>query len=206
MNTIKRIMDLLISTVGLMIFSPLLIIVALLIKIDSKGPVFFRQTRVGLDEKYFDVIKFRTMIDNAENIGSGIMTDREDPRITKVGKILRKTSIDELPQLINILRGDMSLIGPRPVPVGHYKKYTNYEKKRFIVKPGITGWAQVNGRNNLTWNERIKKDIWYVENMSFFLDLKILIKTVKVVLLSEGVYSERYKEQVLEMNKDINNK
>lgn len=206
MKAIKRGMDIVASLTGLIIAAPILIIVALLIKFDSKGPVFFCQERVGLNGKFFKVIKFRTMIDNAVNIGSGIMTDKDDPRITKVGKLLRKASIDEIPQLINILKGDMSLVGPRPVPVGHFKKYTDYEKKRLAVRPGITGWAQVNGRNNLTWAERIEKDIWYVNNMSIVLDIKIILKTVRVVLLAEGVYSGRYKEKVLEMNKNINNK
>ena len=143
------------------------------------------------------------MIDNAEKMGTGLTTAQNDPRITRVGKILRKTSIDELPQLINVLKGDMSFIGPRPAPVHHLKQYNENERQRLKVLPGITGWAQVNGRNILTWPERIEKDIWYVNNISFLLDLKIAFKTIKVVLLSEGVYSGRNDAKVAKENKKL---
>lgn len=199
--TIKRIIDFLFSLIILLILLPLFLVVAILIKLDSKGPVIFKQSRLGKDGNVFKVWKFRTMIDNAEKMGTGLTTAQNDPRITRVGKILRKTSIDELPQLINVLKGDMSFIGPRPAPVHHLKQYNENERQRLKVLPGITGWAQVNGRNILTWPERIEKDIWYVNNISFLLDLKIAFKTIKVVLFSEGVYSGRNDAKVAKENK-----
>lgn len=201
--TIKRIIDFLFSLIILLILLPLFLVVAILIKLDSKGPVIFKQSRLGKDGNVFKVWKFRTMIDNAEKMGTGLTTAQNDPRITRVGKILRKTSIDELPQLINVLKGDMSFIGPRPAPVHHLKQYNENERQRLKVLPGITGWAQVNGRNILTWPERIEKDIWYVNNISFLLDLKIAFKTIKVVLLSEGVYSGRNDAKVAKENKKL---
>ncbi|GGN66859.1 hypothetical protein GCM10007971_37200 [Oceanobacillus indicireducens] len=140
------------------------------------------------------------MVDNAEQMGTGLTTAEKDPRITKIGKLLRKTSIDEIPQLVNVIKGDMSFIGPRPAPVKHLKKYSETDRKRLQVLPGITGWSQVNGRNVLTWPERIEKDIWYVNNISLWLDLRILLKTVKVVLLSEGIYSGRNDDKVEKEN------
>lgn len=201
--TIKRIIDFLFSLIILLILLPLFLVVAILIKLDSKGPVIFKQSRLGKNGNVFKVWKFRTMIDNAEKMGTGLTTAQNDPRITRVGKILRKTSIDELPQLINVLKGDMSFIGPRPAPVHHLKQYNENERQRLKVLPGITGWAQVNGRNILTWPERIEKDIWYVNNISFLLDLKIAFKTIKVVLLSEGVYSGRNDAKVAKENKKL---
>lgn len=201
--TIKRIIDFLFSLIILLILLPLFLVVAILIKLDSKGPVIFKQSRLGKDGNVFKVWKFRTMIDNAEKMGTGLTTAQNDPRITRVGKILRKTSIDELPQLINVLKGDMSFIGPRPAPVHHLKQYNENERQRLKVLPGITGWAQVNGRNILTWPERIEKDIWYVNNISFLLDLKIAFKTIKVVLFSEGVYSGRNDAKVAKENKKL---
>lgn len=201
--TIKRILDFLFSLIILLILLPLFLVVAILIKLDSKGPVIFKQSRLGKDGNVFKVWKFRTMIDNAEKMGTGLTTAQNDPRITRVGKILRKASIDELPQLINVLKGDMSFIGPRPAPVHHLKQYNENERQRLKVLPGITGWAQVNGRNILTWPERIEKDIWYVNNISFLLDLKIAFKTIKVVLLSEGVYSGRNDAKVAKENKKL---
>lgn len=200
---VKRALDALAAASLLLLLFPLFLIIAILIKLDSRGPVFFRQERVGLNGRLFKVIKFRTMIDNAEKLGSGIMTDKEDPRITRVGRYLRKASIDEIPQLINVLRGEMSLVGPRPAPVGHYARFSESDKKRLAVRPGITGWAQVNGRNNLTWPERIQKDIWYVENYSLLLDLKIMLRTLKCVVLSEGVYSGRYRDEVRRLNRAL---
>ncbi|MDM8101193.1 MULTISPECIES: sugar transferase [Oceanobacillus] len=192
----KRIIDFIISLILLVILSPLFIITAVLIKVDSRGPIIFKQPRIGRKGKTFKVWKFRTMIDNAESMGGGLTTAEKDPRITNIGNLLRKISIDEIPQLVNILKGDMSFIGPRPAPVVHLKKYNDYDKIRLKVLPGITGWAQVNGRNKLTWPERIEKDVWYVRNISFLLDIKILLKTIKVVLLSEGIYSGRNDSKV----------
>lgn len=184
-------MDSILSLILLIILSPLLIITAILIKVDSRGPIIFKQPRIGKEGSIFKVWKFRTMIDNAEKMGGGLTTAERDPRITRLGNFLRKISIDEIPQLLNILKGDMSFIGPRPAPVIHLEKYSDYDRIRLRVSPGITGWAQVNGRNKLTWPERIEKDVWYVKNISFILDIKIIFKTIKVVLLSEGIYSGR---------------
>ncbi|MCD6545793.1 MAG: sugar transferase [Thermotogae bacterium] len=187
----KRFFDIFFAVIGIIILFPVMLVIAAAIKLDSKGPVIYKQDRLGKNGRIFKIYKFRTMIENAEKMGSGLFTFENDPRITKVGKFLRKTSLDELPQLFNVLKGDMSFVGPRP-PVPFYPKkweeYTVYEKKRFSVRPGITGWAQVNGRNEIDWSERIKLDVWYVDNWSLILDLKIILKSIKVVLKKEGVY------------------
>jgi len=164
------------------------LIIALLIKHETKGPALFRQERLGLNGKVFTIYKFRSMIVGAEHQGSGVYSGKNDSRVTKMGKIVRATSIDELPQLINILKGEMSFIGPRPALTYHpwtLEEYTEEQKKMFAVRPGITGWAQVNGRKEVEWPRRIELNIWYVENMSFLLDLKILLKTVVKVLSNE---------------------
>ncbi len=191
----KHIFDFLASLLGLVIVSPLFLAICIAIKINDPGSAFFRQKRIGKDGKTFEIIKFRTMVLNAEKLGDGLVVQSEDdPRITKVGKLLRKTSLDELPQLFNILLGQMSLIGPRPPVTYHpYNGYENYPeraKKRFQMRPGITGLAQVEKRNSATWDERIEIDIDYVENFSLLLDLKILFKT-----LSSMKYTEEYTEQ-----------
>lgn len=187
----KRFFDIFFAVIGIIILFPVMLVIAAAIKLDSKGPVIYKQDRLGKNGRIFKIYKFRTMIENAEKVGSGLFTFENDPRITRIGKFLRKTSLDELPQLFNVLKGDMSFVGPRP-PVPFYPKkweeYTVYEKKRFSVKPGITGWAQVNGRNEIDWSERIKLDVWYVDNWSLILDLKIILKSIKVVLKKEGVY------------------
>ncbi|UCH12942.1 MAG: sugar transferase [Candidatus Omnitrophota bacterium] len=187
---IKHIIDFLISFVVLIILLPVFIVIALLIKLSSKGPVFFTAERVGKNNKIFKAYKFRTMVDNAINMGMGIETAENDPRITGVGKILRTFSLDELPQLINVLKGQMSLIGPRPALVHQVDQYTEEEKKRLVMRPGLTGWAQVNGRNLISWKERIKLDVWYINNWSLWFDLKVLFMTPKVVLSKEGLYGE----------------
>lgn len=188
---IKHGLDKLIAFILFIAVSPIFFIIALGIKLTSKGPIFFIQDRVGKDGKDFKIYKFRTMVQNAEHIGSGIYTEENDPRITKIGRFLRKTSLDELPQLINILKGDMSIIGPRPTLRYQVDKYNEYQMGRLKMRPGVTGLAQVNGRNSLPWSKRIEYDIEYVNNYSLWLDLKIMIKTVKVVLTAEGVYGER---------------
>jgi len=181
---------------ALILFIPALIvyiIISIIIKFESKGPVFFKQKRLGKDGREFNIYKFRTMVNNAEDIGTGIFTSDVDPRITKVGHFLRKTSLDELPQIINILKGDMSFVGPRPpVPYHPYKinEYNEFQKKRFEVRPGITGLAQVSGRNNLTWEERINYDINYVENINFYLDIKVIFKTLLKIFKSEDIYKK----------------
>ena len=182
---IKRLLDIIISVAALIVLSPVYLITALAIKLDSKGPVIFKQTRLGLHHKEFTLLKFRSMVVNAEHTGSGVYSNDHDTRITCVGRIIRKTSIDELPQAINILKGDMSLIGPRPPLTYHpwmIDKYTPEQLHMFDVRPGITGWAQVNGRKTVEWNERIKLNNWYVDNCSFLLDLKIFFKTIAGVL------------------------
>jgi undecaprenyl phosphate N,N'-diacetylbacillosamine 1-phosphate transferase len=194
---VKRLLDVILSLAGLVLLSPLLLIISLLIKSDSKGPIIFKQERLGYKGKTFDIFKFRTMVDGAPDMGSGLFTNEMDPRITKIGSFLRRTSLDELPQLINVLRGDMSLVGPRP-PVPYYPyKYEDYsdeQRLRFTVLPGITGYAQVKGRNKINWDQRIELDMQYVENQSLLLDLKIIAKTVRnVVFKNDDVYSRSKK-------------
>lgn len=179
---IKRLIDIFGSLVGIIITSPILIIIAFLIKLTSKGPVFFIQERLGKDGKVFKIIKFRTMVVNAEKIGDGLAIKSEnDSRITKVGKFLRATSLDELPQLLNVLKAEMSLVGPRPpatyFPYEGYENYPDWAKKRFTMRPGLTGLAQVLVRNSVSWDERIKLDIEYVDSFNIWLDIKILFRT-----------------------------
>ena len=181
----KRVLDIVVSLIALTIIFVPLLLVALLIKIDSKGPVIFKQQRIGKNGKVFNIYKFRSMCVGAEQTGSGVYSGKGDKRVTKIGRILRATSIDELPQLINILKGDMSFIGPRPPLTYHpwtIDKYTEEQLKMFNVRPGITGWAQVNGRKEVEWNKRIELNLWYIEKISFWLDLKILFLTVAKVL------------------------
>ena len=189
---IKRIIDLVLSIIATIILSPLILIISILIKIDSKGPIFFLQERLGKNGKVFRIIKFRTMIVNAENIGDGLKVKSEkDNRITKMGKILRKTSLDEIPQLINVIKGDMSIVGPRPPVTYHPHKDEDYsleQKERFKVRPGITGLAQVRVRNSATWDERIEIDREYVKKESFKLDCIIILKTIKKVFEKENIY------------------
>jgi len=187
---LKRIIDVVISGIGLIILFPIFVVIGALIKLDSKGPVFFVQERVGKDGKIFRAYKLRTMVDSAEKIGLGYEIAKDDSRITRVGKYLR-WGIDELPQLINVFKGEMSLVGPRPALPHQVEKYSEREKRRLEVKPGITGWALVNGRNILSWSERIKLDIWYIDHWSIWLDLKILLKTIWVVIFKrEGIYGK----------------
>lgn len=175
---------------GLIILLPLFTIIATAIKIDDRGPIFFRQGRVGKDGRIFRIYKFRSMEVGAEHKGAGVFVEENDSRITRVGKFLRHTSFDELPQLINVLKGEMSLVGPRPTLPYQVERYDARQKKRLTVKPGITGWAQVNGRNALTWPERIELDLWYVDNWSLWLDFKVLFMTFLVVLKKRGLYRE----------------
>lgn len=181
----KRFLDICISCVALIMLSPLMTIVAFAIKISSPGPVLFKQKRLGLGGKEFHILKFRSMNVGAEHTGSGVYSGKGDPRVTRIGKIIRVTSIDELPQLINIIKGNMSLIGPRPPLTYHpwtVDKYTAGQFRMFEVRPGITGWAQVHGRKDVEWHERIKLNVWYVDNLSFLLDVKIFFMTIFKVL------------------------
>ncbi|MGQ9712803.1 MAG: sugar transferase [Desulfotomaculales bacterium] len=187
----KRAIDIAVSLAGLALCTPLFLVVAVLIKLDSPGPVFFRQERIGKGGRPFYPFKFRTMVQDAERMGLRYNTAVDDPRITRVGRVLRNCGVDELPQLINVLKGEMSLVGPRPTLRYQVEKYDAFQRRRLEVKPGITGWALVNGRNRLSWEERIKLDVWYVDNWSLWLDVKILLKTLWVVLVThEGVYGE----------------
>jgi undecaprenyl phosphate N,N'-diacetylbacillosamine 1-phosphate transferase len=185
---IKNILDKTISLFVLVMLSPFLLLLAILIKLDSTGPVFFVQERVGKNGTLFQSVKFRTMIDRAVENGMGLNIKQEDERITRMGKFLRTWSLDELPQIVNVLTGDMSIVGPRPTLLYQVELYDDFQRCRLEVKPGITGWAQVNGRNAISWEQRIKLDVWYVQNWSLWLDFKILILTLKVVLKKEGLY------------------
>jgi len=192
---LKRLIDLLGALFGVFLLSPLFILIAMAIKIDSKGPVFFRQERLGKKGKVFKIWKFRTMIVNAENLGGGLTVSQEnDSRITNVGKVLRKLSLDEIPQLLNVLKGDMSIVGPRPPAVYFpYKGYDNYPEwtlKRFQFKPGITGLAQVTVRNSVDWDERIKIDIIYIDSFNVISDLKIIFLTIIKVLKPNTIYGK----------------
>jgi len=195
--SIKLFLDKIFAVILLIMLFPLFIIVAILIKIDSPGPVIFKQNRIGRNGKIFTIYKFRTMCDNAINLGDGIFISKNDSRITRVGKLLRKTSIDELPQLINILKSEMSFVGPRPPLEDHpysYEDYDEIQKLRFRVLPGMTGYAQVCGRNILTWPERITLDVEYYKNYSLLFDLKIILLTLLAVISYKGVYSNKKKE------------
>ncbi len=184
-RAVKRFLDVTASFLGLVLLSPLLLAVSILIKIDSRGPVIFRQTRIGRNGKVFEIYKFRSMCVGAEKTGSGVYSGKGDARVTRIGKILRATSIDELPQLLNILKGEMSFVGPRPPLTYHpwkYEEYTDFQKRMFEVRPGITGWAQVNGRKDVEWHKRIELNVWYVDHMSLLLDIKIMFMTAFKVL------------------------
>jgi lipopolysaccharide/colanic/teichoic acid biosynthesis glycosyltransferase len=166
-----------IAGTALVVASPVLALAALAVKLTSRGPVLYRQTRVGKDGTDFELLKLRTMVEGAETMGAGFAVDRGDARITTVGRVLRRLSLDELPQLWNAVRGDMSVIGPRPTLRYQVERYTERQRLRLTVKPGITGWAQVHGRAALPWDERIELDVWYVERRSLWVDLRILAKT-----------------------------
>lgn len=190
---VKRVFDMFAAALGLVLLWPVFLLIAVLIKIDSIGPVFYLQERVGWQGRRFAVAKFRTMVDGAERIGSGLYVTRDDHRITRVGRILRRCSLDELPQLWNVLAGQMSLVGPRPAVPYQIRHYTQRQARRLAMRPGITGWSQVRGRNALSWPQRIEKDVWYVDHFSLLLDARILFRTVRVCLREEGLYAEREK-------------
>ena len=185
---IRRAIDILVSATALLLSSPILAAAMLAVRLDSRGPVIYRQARSGLNGHEFNVLKLRTMVDGAEKLGAGLAVNENDSRITRVGFFLRRTSIDELPNLINVLRGEMSLIGPRPTLPVQVSQYTERQRGRLAIKPGITGWAQVNGRATLPWSERIELDLYYIEHRSLALDLKILWRTVSMVLGGSDLY------------------
>ena len=183
----KPLLDFVLSFLGLIISSPIFLIVFIALLLANKGKVFFLQKRPGKNEEIFKIIKFRTMNDKKDAHGN-LLPDEE--RLTTIGKLVRKTSLDEIPQLINVLLGNMSLIGPRPLLPEYLPLYNDFQKKRHLIKPGITGWAQINGRNAVEWEKKFKFDVWYVENLSFLLDLQIMFLTLKKVLKLEGVNRE----------------
>jgi lipopolysaccharide/colanic/teichoic acid biosynthesis glycosyltransferase len=174
---LNRALDVAAAAAGLVLTSPLLVASAIAIKLEDGGPILYRQTRVGRDGEYFELLKLRTMVVGAETKGAGFAVDKGDSRITRVGRVLRRTSVDELPQLWNVLRGEMSVIGPRPTLRYQVDAYTDRQRRRLAVRPGLTGWAQVNGRATLPWDERIELDVWYVEHRSPRVDLTILLRT-----------------------------
>lgn len=180
----KRLLDVMISVFVLMLFSPILIILAILIRINLGAPIIFKQKRPGKNGKIFEIYKFRTM-NSDKDVHGNLLPDNE--RLTSFGRFIRSTSLDELPELINILKGEMSLVGPRPLLVEYLNLYNDEQKHRHDVLPGLTGWAQVNGRNAISWNEKFKYDLEYVENMSFLFDLKVVFYTIKIVLTRSGI-------------------
>ena len=195
--SVKRIIDVIISTIGLIVLSPIFLILAIIIKLDSKGPVFFAHTRYGKDGKKFKMYKFRTMYENAQDMINDFTPEQmkewkenfklqDDPRITKVGKFLRKTSLDELPQIVNIIKGDLSIIGPRPVIEEELEKYVDNKEKFLSVTPGLTGYWQANGRSSTTYEQRMEMELYYIDNISPKLDVKIFFKTIESVIKKEG--------------------
>jgi lipopolysaccharide/colanic/teichoic acid biosynthesis glycosyltransferase len=188
-EAIKRGIDVAIALVAVCVTAPLMAVIALLIRLEDRGPALLRQPRVGRGNQDFELLKFRTMVDNAHQLGSGWLIAEHDPRITRIGRHLRKWSLDELPQVFNVLRGDMSIIGPRPTLRYQVEQYTDFQLRRLEVRPGITGWAQVKGRNALPWPERIELDVWYVDHRSLLLDLRILARTIPLVLRPTDVYN-----------------
>jgi lipopolysaccharide/colanic/teichoic acid biosynthesis glycosyltransferase len=191
---VNRALDLAIAGVLLVVTAPLLGLAALAIKLESRGPVFYRQRRIGKDGRPFELLKLRTMVPGAESMGAGIYVLEGDPRITRVGRLLRRFSLDELPNLVNVLRGELAIVGPRPTVQEQVDRYTERQRRRLEVKPGITGWAQIKGRTSLPWPERIELDVWYVEHRSLRLDLEILARTARLLATGRGLYSEELKQ------------
>jgi len=182
-----RALDILIATLALLLLSPLLLIAALAIKLGSRGPVVYRQLRVGRDGREFEMLKLRTMALGSDPVGVGTVVARDDPRVTRAGRLLRRTSLDEIPNLVNVLRGEMAIVGPRPTIPAQVEDYTPQQKRRHEVRPGITGWAQVQGRAGIPWEERIELDVEYVERRGTALDLRILAKTVWLLVTGHGL-------------------
>ena len=188
MRGLPRIADVALATLGLALASPVVAVAAIAIKFDSRGPVIYRQRRVGKDGRAIEVLKLRTMQLGADPVGVGTPVLEDDPRLTRVGRVLRRLSLDEVPNLVNVLRGDLAIVGPRPTLAAQVDLYTPHQRRRLEVKPGITGWAQVNGRAGIPWEERIELDVWYVDHRSLALDLRILARTVRLLLTGHGLY------------------
>jgi lipopolysaccharide/colanic/teichoic acid biosynthesis glycosyltransferase len=185
---LPRWLDVLLAAVGLVLSSPVMLIAAIAIRLDSRGPVFYRQQRVGFDGELFEMWKLRTMTHGSPLGGIWDPLTKDDPRVTRVGTLLRRTSLDELPNLFNVMQGEMAIVGPRPTIIEQVEEYTPEQRRRLEVKPGLTGWAQVNGRASLPWEERIVLDVWYVDNRSARLDLKIIGRTVALLASGRGLY------------------
>jgi lipopolysaccharide/colanic/teichoic acid biosynthesis glycosyltransferase len=182
-----RALDILIATIALIVLSPFLLAAAVAIKLGSRGPVFYRQRRVGRGEREFEMLKLRTMVKGSDPVGVGTIVTRDDPRVTRAGRLLRRASLDEVPNLINVLRGEMAIVGPRPTIPAQVDDYTPFQRRRHEVLPGISGWAQVQGRAGIPWEERIELDVWYVEHRSFALDARILARTAWLVVSGRGL-------------------
>jgi lipopolysaccharide/colanic/teichoic acid biosynthesis glycosyltransferase len=191
---VSRALDVLLAALLLVVTAPLLALAALAIRLEGRGPVFYRQRRVGRHGRPFELWKLRTMVPGAESMGAGVYVLEGDPRITRAGRLLRRFSFDELPNLVNVLRGEMAMVGPRPTVQEQVDRYTERQLRRLEVKPGITGWAQINGRTSLPWPERIELDVWYVEQRSLRLDLRILARTARMLASGRGLYSEDLKQ------------
>jgi lipopolysaccharide/colanic/teichoic acid biosynthesis glycosyltransferase len=187
---VNRTLDKIVAAAGLLLTSPILTAAAIAIRLESRGPVLYRHKRVGKDGVPFELWKLRTMVVGAEHQGAGLYIEDRDPRITRVGWFLRRFSLDELPNLFNVLQGELAIVGPRPTVSVQVDRYTAHQRRRLEVLPGITGWAQVNGRTSLSWPERIELDVWYVEHRSLLLDLRILARTVKLLATGRGLYSQ----------------
>jgi lipopolysaccharide/colanic/teichoic acid biosynthesis glycosyltransferase len=187
-HAVTRLIDLVIASLALLVSSPVILVAMIAIRIESPGSPIYRQRRIGRHGEPFEMLKLRTMVSGAEHQGAGLAVNYGDPRITRVGHVLRRFSLDELPNLVNVLKGEMSLVGPRPTIQAQVDQYTALQRRRLEVKPGITGWAQINGRASLPWHERIELDIWYVDHRTLRLDLAILWKTVRLLVSGEGLY------------------
>jgi lipopolysaccharide/colanic/teichoic acid biosynthesis glycosyltransferase len=182
-----RALDILIAAVALAVLSPLLLVAAIAIKLGGRGPVLYRQRRVGLGGREFELLKLRTMVEGSDPVGVGTVVTRDDPRVTATGRVLRRTSLDEIPNLVNVLRGEMAIVGPRPTIQAQVVDYTPHQRRRHEVRPGITGWAQVRGRAGIPWEERIELDVWYVDHRSAALDLRILARTAWLLVSGHGL-------------------
>jgi lipopolysaccharide/colanic/teichoic acid biosynthesis glycosyltransferase len=187
-NGLPRALDVVLASIGLAVASPFLVIAAIAIRLDSRGPAIYRQPRVGRRGELFDLFKLRTMTLGADPVGVGTPVLEGDPRVTRVGRLLRRISLDEAPNLVNVLRGEMAIVGPRPTLAAQVELYAPHQRRRLEVKPGLTGWAQVNGRAGIPWEERIELDVWYVDHRSLGLDLRILARTARLLVTGHGLY------------------
>jgi len=186
-NALTRVLDVVVASIALLLSAPLLAVVVVAIRLDSRGSAIYRQQRVGEGGQVFEMLKLRTMVEGSDPVGVGTVVTRDDPRVTRVGRVLRRFSLDEIPNLINVLRGEMSIVGPRPTIEAQVADYTPYQRRRLEVKPGITGWAQVQGRAGIPWEERIELDVWYVDHRSLALDLRILGRTFVLLITGRGL-------------------